>query len=154
MKFDKYKDKFFHAFMISCLATTLEARQLECSYDYVTHKTIYKITETKNDAKTLNYTFYHTVGSGGKEMWFGDVQLPTPEKKSKYPYSRMWGDMYWSSDENIPDIAYINFEKVEFYQIQMIDAYLKDTEKLPHGFIESNRMLEVPVVLWDCKRLD
>ena len=41
-----------------------------------------------------------------------------------------------------------------FHQIHAIDAYLKDVEKLPHGYVESNRVLEVPVILWDCKRLD
>ena len=148
------KISFLYALAISLLVTTAEARQLECSYDYDTHKTVYKITETKNDTKTLNYTFYHTVGSGGKEMWLGDAQPPTPEKKSNSPFTRMWRDMFWTGDTNFPILAYINFEKVKFYQIAAIDYYLKDVEKSPHGYIDSERMLEVPVNLWDCKRLD
>ena len=39
------KISFLYALAISLLVTTAEARQLECSYDYVTHKTVYKITE-------------------------------------------------------------------------------------------------------------
>ena len=154
MKFDTYKTKFLHALIISFLATTLEARQLECSYNYVTHKTVKTISETDNGTGNLNYTYHHEFGSGGKDMWlFSDKESPTLEIKHK-PYINMWGNMFKGDDTYFPDIVYINFETVKFHQIQEIDAYLKDVEKLPHGYIESNRILEVPVVLWDCKRLD
>jgi len=35
----------FFALAMSVTATFLEARKLECSYDYVTHKTVKTITE-------------------------------------------------------------------------------------------------------------
>ena len=88
-------------------------------------------------------------------MWpFSDKEAPTSETDSKEPYIKLWGNMFKGSDTYFPDIVYINFETVKFHQIQSIDAYLKDVEKLPHGYVESNRVLEVPVILWDCKRLD
>jgi hypothetical protein len=137
------------------LALSATGRQLECSYDYVTHKTVKTISETDNGTGNLNYTYHHEFGSGGKDMWaFSDKEPPTLETKSNEPYTNMWGNMFNGSDTNFPDIVYINFETVKFHQIQVIDAYLKDAEKLPHGYVESNRVLEIPVILWDCKRLD
>ena len=143
------------ATILCTLASSATARQLECSYDYVTHKTVKTISETDNGTGKLNYTYHHEFGSGGKDMWtFSDKESPTLETKSNEPYTNMWGNMFNGSDTNFPDIVYINFETVKFHQIQVIDAYLKDAEKLPHGYVESNRVLEVPVILWDCKRLD
>ena len=140
---------------ISTSATAMDARKLECSYNYVTHKTVKIISETGNEFGDLEYTYHHEFGSGGKDMWpFSDKQSPTLETKSNEPYMNMWGNMFKGSNKYFPDIVYINFETVKFHQIQAIDAYLKDVEKLPHGYIKSDRILEVPVILWDCKRLD
>jgi hypothetical protein len=150
-----FKNAALFALAISMSASVIEARQLECSYDYVTHKTVKTISETDNGTGNLNYTYHHEFGSGGKDMWlFSNKESPTLETKSNEPYTNMWGNMFKGSDTNFPDIVYINFETVKFHQIQSIDAYLKDVEKLPHGYVESNRVLEVPVILWDCKRLD
>ena len=150
-----YKNTGFFALAIIMSASVIDARQLECSYDYVTHKTVKTISETDNGTGNLNYTYHHELGSGGKDMWiFSDKASPTLETKSNEPYTNMWGNMFKGSDTNFPDIVYINFETVKFHQIQVIDAYLKDAEKLPHGYVESNRMLEIPVTVWDCKRLD
>ena len=140
---------------ISTSATAMDARKLERSYNYVTHKTVKIISETGNEFGDLEYTYHHEFGSGGKDMWpFSDKQSPTLETKSNEPYMNMWGNMFKGSDKYFPDIVYINFETVKFHQIQAIDAYLKDVEKLPHGYIKSDRILEVPVILWDCRRLD
>jgi len=150
-----FKLIFLLAFTIGALPTFVESRQLECSYDYVTHKTVKTISETEDGTGNLNYTYHHEFGSGGKDMWiFPDKVSPTLETKSNEPYTKMWGNMFNGNDTNFPDIVYINFETVKFHQIQSIDAYLKDVEKLPHGYVESNRVLEVPVILWDCKRPD
>ena len=152
---DLFKSIFLLSFTIGALPTFAESRQLECSYDYVTHKTVKTISETENGTGNLEYTYHHEFGSGGKDgSIFSDKESPTLETKSNEPYINMWGNMYIGSDTNFPDIVYINFETVKFHQIQSIDAYLKDVEKLPHGYVESNRVLEVPVILWDCKRLD
>ena len=141
--------------VISISVSAAEARQLECSYNYVTHKTVKIISETGDEFGDLEYTYHHEFGSGGKDMWpFSDKQSPTLETKSNESYMNMWGNMFKGSDKYFPDIVYINFETVKFHQIQAIDAYLKDVEKLPHGYIKSDRILEVPVILWDCRRLD
>ena len=142
------------ALKIGVFGTIMEARQLECSYDYVTHKTVLNISETSNDTGNLTYSYHHELGSGGGDMWAFDSTPPTLETKSNEPYFKMWGDMFWGGDKYLLSINYINFETVKFHQIQAIDSYLKDVEKLPHGHIKSNRVLEVPVILWDCKRLD
>ena len=155
LKLGLFKSKFLFLLTIGVLPTLIDARQLECSYDYVTHKTVLKISETDNGTRNLEYTYHHEFGLGGKDMWlFSDKESPTLETKNNEPYINMWGNMFKGSDKYFPDIVYINFETVKFHQIQSIDAYLKDLEKLPHGYIKSNRILEVPVILWDCKRLD
>jgi len=149
------KISFLYALAISLLVTTAEARQLECSYDYVTHKTVYKITEGNDGNGNLDYSWHRILGSGGKDEWFFKEQPPTKEIKSDTQYVKMWENMYSNSNGDwIPDIAYISFEKVKFYQIQRMDFYLKDAEMLPHGYVKSNRTLTIPVILWDCKRLD
>lgn len=149
-----YKLITLFALIISFFGTLMEARQLECSYDYVTHKTVLNISETSNDTGNLIYSYHHELGSGGEDMWGFGGTPPTLETNSNEPYFKMWGNMFWGSDKYIPSIVYINFETVKFHQIQAIDAYLKVADKLPHGYIKSNRVLEVPVILWDCKRLD
>jgi len=150
-----FKIVAFLAIVIGMFASVMEARELECSYDHVTYKIVKKISETDNGTGNLNYTYHHEFGSGGKDMWlFSDKESPTLETKSNAPYTNMWGNMFKGNDKYFSSIVYINFETVKFHEIQAIDAYLKDAEKLPHGYIESNRVLEVPVILWDCKRLD
>jgi len=150
-----FKIVAFLAIVIGMFASVMEARELECSYDHVTYKIVKKISETDNGTGNLNYTYHHEFGSGGKDMWlFSDKESPTLETKTSEPYTNMWGNMFQGNDKYFSSIVYINFETVKFHEIQAIDAYLKDAEKLPHGYIESNRVLEVPVILWDCKRLD
>jgi len=145
----------FFALAMSVTATFLEARKLECSYDYVTHKTVETITETDNVTENLEYTYHHEFGSGGQDMWlFSDKASPTLETNGQEPYLKLWGNLYKKSDTYFPSIVYIDFETVKYHQIQVIDAYLKDVEKLPHGYVDSNRMLEIPVIIWDCRRLD
>ena len=130
------KISFLYALAISLLVTTAEARQLECSYDYVTHKTVYKITEGNDSTGNLDYSWHRILGSGGKDEWFFKEQPPTKEIKSDTQYVKMWENMYSNSNGDwIPDIAYISFEKVKFYQIQRMDFYLKDAEMLPHGYV-------------------
>ena len=154
LKLGLFKSIFLFLLTIGVLPTVIDARQLECSYDYATHKTVLKISETDNELGDLEYTFHHELGLGGNDMWIFDEKPPTEAKKSSEPYAKMWGDLFRGSDKYFPDVVYINFETAKFHQIQAIDGYLKNAEKLPHGYIESNRMLEVPVILWDCKRLD
>ena len=140
--------------ILSGLASSGTARQLECSFDNVTNKEFRTISETNNNTGDLDYTYHYEFGSGGKEMWSYDEEPPTSKTKSRKPYVNMWGNMFRGDYKYFSSIVYINFETVKFHEIQAIDAYLKDVEKLPHGYVESNRVLEVPVLLWDCKRLD
>ena len=92
---------------ISTSATAMDARKLECSYDYVTHKIVKRISETANDTGNLDYTYHHELGSGGKDMWVFDKEPPTLETKSSKPYINMWGDLFWGSDKYFPDVVYI-----------------------------------------------
>ena len=142
------------AIVISMFANVMEARELECSYDHVTYKIVKKISETNNGVGDLDYIYHYEFGSGGREMWSFDEVSPTSETKSSEPYVNMWGNMFQGNNKYFSSIVYINFETVKFHEIQAIDAYLKNAENIPHGYIESNRMLEVPLMLWDCKRLD
>ena len=142
------------ATILCTLASSATARQLECSFDHGTHKTVKTISETNNDVGDLNYIYHYEFGSGGREMWSFNEEPPTSQIKSSEPYINMWGNMFQGNSKYFSSIVYINFETVKFHQIQSIDAYLKDVEKLPHGYIKRNRILEVPVILWDCKRLD
>jgi len=153
-RLSSFKIVAFLTIVIGLAASVIEARQLECSFDYATHKEVKTISETNNNNGDLDYTYHYEFGSGGKEMWSYDEEPPTSEIKSSKPYVNMWSNMFRRDYKYFSSIVYINFETVKFHEIQAIDAYLKDAEKLPHGYVESERMLEVPVILWDCKRLD
>ena len=83
---NSFKNTALVALAIIMSASVMNARQLECSYDYVTHKTVKTISETDNGTGNLNYTYHHELGSGGKDMWiFSDKASPTLETKSKEP---------------------------------------------------------------------
>ncbi len=143
--------------VLASAGTASVARQLECSYDYVTHAEVQTISETGNEFGDLEYRFHHEFGSGGLNLWRmrRGNQLPMKsEQRGSLPYSKISGDLYAQGHGTFAVIFYINFERAVLYEAYNFGPALNAAEQFPLGYKKSERLLNVPVKIWDCRRLD
>ena len=142
------------ALTISVLASAAAARQLECSYEYGTHKEVRMISEIHDTSGELEYTFRHEYGKHGKKTWFGDDEPSLTETKGPQNFIKVSPNLYHWGLSIFKRIIYVDFENPKFYEIISFGPTLRALEITSRKIDGNNRMLELPVTVWDCKRLD
>ena len=140
--------------ILSGLASSGTARQLECSYDYVTVKEVRTISEIDNDTGNLKFTFHHEFGSGGQDMWPYEDEPSLAQTLASQNYIRISENLYQWGRGIFKHILYVDFAMPKFYEIISFGPALRSLEQTSRKLDGNNRMLEIPVTVWDCKRLD
>ena len=143
---------------LSILATASYARELECRYDYVTHMAIKTISESTDGQGNLKWSYTSKMSpTGGKALWYkNNPEPPTlSDTKMDLPFSKISGNLYSLGYGNFATIWFINFERVQAYEAFNFGPSLYAAEKFPLAYENKKQhLLEVPVNIWDCKRLD
>ena len=149
-----FKNAALFALAISMSASVIEARQLECSYDYVTFKEVRTISEIDNDTGNLKFTFHHEFGSGGQDWWPHEDEPSLAQTREAQNYIRISENLYHWGRGIFKHILYVDFAMPKFYEIISFGPALRGLEQTSRKLDGNNRMLEIPVTVWDCKRLD
>ena len=132
----------------------MSARELECSYDYTTHKEVRTISEIQDVSRELEYSFRHEYSKYGKELWLFEGEPSLEQTQGQLNYVRVSKNLYHWGRGIFKHIIYIDFEKPKFYEITSFGPALRGLEQTSRKLDGNNRMLEIPVTVWDCKRLD
>ena len=149
-----FKRTTLFASAISLIAGVINARELECSYDYTTHKEVRTLSETQDASEELKYTFRHEYSKFGKELWPDKSKPSLEQTPGQQNYIRISNNLYHWGRGIFKHIIYIDFEKPKFYEITSFGPALRGLEQNSRKLDGNNRMLEIPVTVWDCKRLD
>tara|TARA_B100000780_G_C21088955_1_gene438818 strand:+ start:233 stop:700 length:468 start_codon:yes stop_codon:yes gene_type:complete len=140
--------------ILSGLASSGTARQLECSYEYGTHKEFRTISETQDGSGELEWTFRHVYGKYGKKMWRGNATPSMTETKGRQNYISMSPNLYYWGTGIFKHLIYINFEKPKFYEVISFGPAFKGLEITSSKIDDNDRMLQLPTNVWDCRLLD
>jgi hypothetical protein len=126
------------------VASSLEARQLECRHDYTTHLTVIQITEIPMDTSLLDARFYHEISPvGGEENYIFDVSPTSANTESGY-FNLISDSLFYSADNYVDAISFISFEQ----------AILKEFQFPRQAMEDASDALTSPIVTWDCRRTD
>lgn len=149
-----FKRAALFATAICLIASVINARELECIYDYTTHKEVRRISETQDASEELKYTFGHEYSKFGKELWPFESEPSLEQTPGQQNYIRVSNNLYHWGRGIFKHLIFIDFEKPTFYEIISFGPALYGLEKTSRKLNGNDRMLEVPVTVWDCKRLD
>ena len=101
-----------------CLSeSAVSARQLECSYDYTTHKEVRTISEIQDVSRELEYSFRHEYSKYRKELWLREGEPSLEQTQGQQNYIRVSKNLYHWGRGIFKHIIYIDFEKPKFYEI-------------------------------------
>ena len=128
----------------------LLAKEMECTYDFTVFTQTVKFKENPADLSLLPYTVRTVYPDQSKE---NDNRLK-PEVKAGGPYKKMWDNMYYNASGYIPNVSFISFETVTYRSIQFPERYLQEFDALVHEDTGYNIYAKVPIMEWDCRRLD
>ena len=124
--------------------TPISAREMECSYDYVTHVTTIKINDTDAADRTLFYSFNHSISpTGGEEMYIFSERDPV-ELRGTGQMKFIMENLYFDPVGAISAIEFIDFSIPTLKQLQAPAAYIK----------QSGDIISAPLVVWSCQRTD
>ena len=139
--------KCFFAVMIT---STLQARELECRYDYITFTTIRYL---KEDQPGGNIVYkYRNVDSGN------DTYKYTGSSEFRFdtlPLINMYDNMYYSKNNDwLNSVYYIDFQRAQMHEFQAPDTYISELKIDPKKLTDGSTLITVPIQIWDCKRTD
>ena len=126
--------------MLSAPAGVVQARELLCQYDHITHLNVLRISENPNSGD-LNVTSHNEVSPVGQSNMYLFKVSPTPEKRTDMLRisGRLFGD-----DVSPTQLAFIDFEKAIFRALQFPETSLE----------QATDILTAPLAVWDCHRTD
>lgn len=125
-------------------ANWLHARQMECSYDYVTHLHVVQLSEVTDAGAFLNSTSWNEISpTGGKELYLFETS-PTSKQQENNSFVKL-SDVLFFGDWGYVDAIYlIDFERATMKELQFPAQVLRNADENMHLF----------VLDWDCHRLD
>jgi hypothetical protein len=131
--------------LMALLPMGAAARQLECSYDYVTHMTVHKITESISSASGLQCLFHHEVSPiGGKEMYIMEETPTTEGSCTDHMVNKVDENLYYWDDNFVRSLVLVDFEHVVLREFQFPKYYLE----------RSGGEFSGTIVSWECRRID
>ena len=129
------------ALMLVPSAGAVHARDMLCQYDFITHRTVLRISEDPN-SDGLNVMTHHEISPiGESEMYLFEVS-PTPEERSNLKH--ISGKLFWYEDKYLTQLEFVDFEKAIHRAFQAPEAFIEKTTET----------LSAPLVTWDCHRID
>lgn len=127
--------------VVAIIPMEAAARQLECSYDYVTHLTVYKISEISASVSGLQCSYHHEVSPvGGDEMYIMDI-TPTPAGSCTENFTMKVDEgLYYSVGNFVSSLFFIDFDHAELEELQF-----------PRYHFElADEEFRAPLVSWRC----
>ena len=134
--------------------TVIDARELECRYDHISSNEVRTITEIQDGSGELGYSFRYEYSKHGKELWPFEGKPTAEQTRGQQNYIKISKNLYHWGRGIFKHIIYVDFEKPKFYEIISFGPALRGLEKTSRKLDENNRMLEIPVTVWDCRRID
>lgn len=126
------------------MASPSQARQMECSRDYITHKTTIQLEELQTKNMSVNYSYRHeTSPVGGKEKYIFNGEGAV-NKRGTGQLTFVSDKLFFWDSGYVNAIVLVNFEKAAFKEMQY-PAYTLDQAK---------GLISTPVVVWTCQRTD
>ena len=136
--------KLFQAALVALMlvpsAGAVHARDMLCQYDFITHRTVLRISEDPNSDDLNEMTHREISPIGESEMYLFEVS-PTPENKSNLEH--VSGRLFWV-EGGVTELVFVDFEKAIYRAFQAPEAFIEQTTE----------MLSAPLVTWDCHRID
>lgn len=126
------------------MASPSHARQMDCSYDYVTHKTTIQLEELQTENTSVSYSYQHEVSPvGGEEMYIFDGGDAVNERgigQIMFVSDKLF---YWNSGY-VDAIVFVDFENLIFKEMQS-PAYALGRAK---------DLIDATLIVWTCQRND
>ncbi|WP_368188140.1 hypothetical protein [Aestuariibius sp. HNIBRBA575] len=120
------------------------SRQMECSYDFVTHATTLKLDDLNEPRGSIFYSYNHSISpTGGEEMYLFTEDNPD-ELQGAGQMKFIMENLYFDPTATISAIEYIDFEVPTLKQFQAPAAY----------FEQSADRINAPLAVWSCYRTD
>jgi len=136
------------------LASSAIGRQLECSYDYGTHKETRTISETQDGSGELEWTFRHGYSENGKKLWLGNAKPSMIETKGQQNFISISPNLYYWGLGIFKNLIYINFENPKFYEVIAFGPAFQALEITSSKIDDDDRMLKLTANVWDCRRVN
>ena len=135
-------------FPIIVFAKPVEAREMQCKYDFITFTQIHYLTENKISGNIS--VKIQTVDSGnGEYVYEGSTEI-----KPANPLTKMYDNMYYEAGKDwFNTIYYVNFQKAEMNAFQSPESYLGKPPD-PNKYLKNNQLIEIPIMYFDCLRTD
>lgn len=125
-------------------ATPSLARQMECSYDYITHVTTLQLDDLGEADGSILYSFAHSVSpTGGEEMFLFRERDPALLRGTGR-LEFIMGKLFFNPLATISAIEFVDFNRPTLKQLQAPAAYLE----------QSVDIISAPLVVWSCHRTD
>lgn len=133
------------AMLALLFATPGLARQMECSYDYITHVTTLRLDDMDATRSSIPYSFIHSVSPvGGEEMFLFNERDQAELRGTGQLVFIMEKLFLFDPLDPVSAIAFVDFERPTLKEFQFPAATLE----------QSADMINAPLVVWLCHRSD
>lgn len=125
-------------------ATPGFARQMECSYDYITHVTTLQLDDLGAANRSISYSFEHSISpKGGEEMFLFSGRDPALLRGTGQ-LEFIMEKLFFDPLTTISAIEFVDFDRPTLKQLQAPATYLE----------QSVDTISAPLVVWSCHRTD
>ena len=111
---------------------------MECSYDYITHLTIYTI-EDRPGSEGLTISYKHSVSPLGREEMYLFKDAEEAKLTGIVSWRHVHGKLF--QDEDFPSTMLVDFETATLIEVQFLEHRMLNNS--PAEYLN-----------WDCRRLD
>lgn len=126
----------------SLAQTPVNGRQMDCTYEQITHMTTMQITENDTASRDLDVTFYNELSPiGGQEVYLFAVSPTEPSRQENY-FQFLHERLYYSDDGYFDAVVLVDFERAVLKELQYPAAAIEDAKDT----------ISSPVVIWECQR--
>jgi hypothetical protein len=138
--------KYIGSTTVAFVLTTgsLHARQMECSYDFITHQTIMQLRDDGSLDGSLDVLLFHEVSPvGGEGLYILDSN-PTQSQTLNGYYHFITDNLFYNKTDFVDAIAFVDFENPTLKELQYPANMLQNTDS----------EIQTPIVSWSCHRTD
>jgi hypothetical protein len=131
---------------VALLLTTcsLHARQMECSYDFITHQTIMQLRDDVSLDGSIDAVIIHEVSPvGGEDLYILDSD-PTQSQILNGYLRFVANNLFYLDDGLVDAIAFVDFEKATLKELQFPASKLQ----------KADPEIQTSIVNWLCHRTD
>jgi hypothetical protein len=120
------------------------ARQMMCSYDFITHLTVLKLDDLDAAESPISYSFAHFTSPTGGEDLFPFSESDPADLRGTGRLEFIVEKLFFNPLETPSAIEFVDFDRPALKQLQFPASYLE----------HSVDTISAPLVVWDCYRTD